>query len=148
MPKEKTVFDSGLRSHPTEFKPIDRYRLNNDDSLFTIDSIHMMTKLRPFVRTFLEEASNLFECSYTPWVNVLTLWRWQSCSTLLINTSSRDDSTHNHRKALDILMGHESAVLILDDTEAVTAFNLIKFSLFINFQYNSFFRCGKRIKII
>ena len=32
---------------------------------------------------------------------------------------SRDDHTQKNKKDLDIFLGHESAVLILDDTEEV-----------------------------
>lgn len=35
---------------------------------------------------------------------------------------SRDDGTHKHQKGLDIVLGQESAVLILDDTENVGTF--------------------------
>ena len=34
---------------------------------------------------------------------------------------SRDDGTERHQKGLDIVLGHEGAVLILDDTENVSA---------------------------
>ncbi|PIA60987.1 hypothetical protein AQUCO_00300479v1 [Aquilegia coerulea] len=55
-----------------------------------------VTKLRPFVQTFLEEASKMYE--------------------ILI---SRDDCTEEHRKTLDIVVAAETAVVILDDTESV-----------------------------
>ncbi|KAK1365235.1 Protein-serine/threonine phosphatase [Heracleum sosnowskyi] len=55
-------------------------------NLFILDFINMMTKLRPFVRTFLKEAS---------------------------------DCTQRHQKGLDVVVGQDSAVLILDDTEQV-----------------------------
>lgn len=32
---------------------------------------------------------------------------------------SRDESTQKHQKGLDLVLGQESAVVILDDTEAV-----------------------------
>jgi len=35
---------------------------------------------------------------------------------------SRDDGTHKHQKGLDVVLGQESAVLILDDTENVSTF--------------------------
>lgn len=34
---------------------------------------------------------------------------------------SRDDGTQRHQKGLDIVLGQENAVLILDDTETVSA---------------------------
>ncbi|XP_062028439.1 RNA polymerase II C-terminal domain phosphatase-like 4 [Rosa rugosa] len=63
-------------------------------SLFRLDCMRMMTKLRPFIRTFLKKASEMFEM-----------------------VISRDDGTQKHQKGLDIVVGQESAVLILDDTE-------------------------------
>ncbi|KAJ4709231.1 RNA polymerase II C-terminal domain phosphatase-like [Melia azedarach] len=57
-------------------------------NIFVLDFLCMMTKLRPYVCTFLEEASQMFEIDH---------------------------------KGLDVVLGQESAVLILDDTESVWA---------------------------
>ncbi|PRQ21035.1 putative protein-serine/threonine phosphatase [Rosa chinensis] len=38
---------------------------------------------------------------------------------------SRDDGTQKHQKGLDIVVGQESAVLILDDTENVNFYLLV-----------------------
>ncbi|KAL7224238.1 hypothetical protein ACSBR1_025659 [Camellia fascicularis] len=93
-------------------------------SLFRLDSIHMMTKLRPFVHSFLKEASNLFEMYiYTmgerPYAlemaNLLDPGRVYFSSRVI----AKDDGTQRHQKGLDVLLGQESAVLILDDTEPV-----------------------------
>ncbi|PPS00507.1 hypothetical protein GOBAR_AA20153 [Gossypium barbadense] len=63
-------------------------------SLFMLEFMHMMTKLRPFVRTFLKEAK---------YFNGRVI--------------SRDDGTQKHQKGLDVVLGQESAAVILDDTE-------------------------------
>uniref|UniRef100_A0A2P2KLG1 RNA polymerase II C-terminal domain phosphatase-like n=2 Tax=Rhizophora mucronata TaxID=61149 RepID=A0A2P2KLG1_RHIMU len=91
-------------------------------SLFMLDFMHMMTKLRPFVRTFLREASQMFEMYiYTMGDRAYALEmakildpRREYFGDRII---SRDDGTQRHQKGLDVVLGQESAVLILDDTE-------------------------------
>ena len=46
---------------------------------------------------------------------------------------SRDDGTQKHQKGLDIVLGQESAVLILDDTEHVGTFVINWISLLNQF---------------
>ena len=84
-----------------------------------------MTKLRPFVHVFLEEASKLFEMYiYTTATRGYALEMAELidpenkyfCSRII----SRDDSTQENRKSLDIVLGRDSAVLIVDDTKRVT----------------------------
>ena len=95
------------------------------DSLFRLDFMRMMTKLRPFIRTFLKEASEIFEMYiYTMGDRAYAL----EMAKLLDpkkeyfgdRVISRDDGTQRHQKGLDIVLGQESAVLILDDTENVS----------------------------
>lgn len=83
-----------------------------------------MTKLRPFVHTFLKEASNLFEMYiYTmgerPYA--LEMAKLLDPGDIYFNSRiiAQGDCTQRHQKGLDIVLGQESAVLILDDTEAV-----------------------------
>ncbi|KAE9462583.1 hypothetical protein C3L33_05490, partial [Rhododendron williamsianum] len=93
-------------------------------SLFRLDFMNMLTKLRPFVRTFLEEANNMFEMYiYTMGERSYAL---QMASLLdpekvyfRSGVIAKDDSTQKHQKGLDVVLGQESAVLILDDTESV-----------------------------
>ncbi|KAM1358859.1 hypothetical protein ACFX15_045073 [Malus domestica] len=91
-------------------------------SLFRVDIMHMMTKLRPFVRTFLKEASEMFEMYiYTMGERAYAL----EMARLLDprkeyfgdRVISRDDGTQKHQKGLDIVLGQDNAVVILDDTE-------------------------------
>ncbi|GMY35638.1 RNA polymerase II C-terminal domain phosphatase-like 4 [Fagus crenata] len=91
-------------------------------SLFMVNFMHMMTKLRPFVRTFLKEASEMFEMyiytmgdrAYALEMAKLLDPQREYFSSRVI---SRDDGTQKHQKGLDIVLGQESAVVILDDTE-------------------------------
>lgn len=94
-------------------------------SLFRLDFMRMMTKLRPFIRTFLKEASEMFEMYvYTMGDRAYAL----EMAKLLDpkkeyfgdRVISRDDGTQKNQKGLDIVLGQESAVLILDDTENVS----------------------------
>ncbi|PIN20577.1 TFIIF-interacting CTD phosphatase [Handroanthus impetiginosus] len=93
-------------------------------SLFRLGWMHMMTKLRPFVHTFLKEASNLFEMYiYTmgerPYA--LEMAKLLDPGDIYFNSRiiAQGDCTTRHQKGLDVVLGQESAVLILDDTEAV-----------------------------
>ncbi|KAL4654354.1 hypothetical protein ACB092_01G372300 [Castanea dentata] len=91
-------------------------------NLFMLNWMHMMTKLRPFARTFLKEASEMFEMyiytmgdrAYALEMAKLLDPQREYFSSRVI---SRDDGTQKHQKGLDIVLGQESAVLILDDTE-------------------------------
>ncbi|CAK7338219.1 unnamed protein product [Dovyalis caffra] len=91
-------------------------------SLFMLSFMHMMTKLRPFVRTFLKEASQMFEMYiYTMGdrAYALEMAKLLDPGREYFNAKviSRDDGTQRHQKGLDVVLGQESAVLILDDTE-------------------------------
>ncbi|KAH8481832.1 hypothetical protein H0E87_029350 [Populus deltoides] len=91
-------------------------------SLFMLSSMQMMTKLRPFVRTFLKEASQMFEMYiYTMGdrAYALEMAKLLDPGREYFNAKviSRDDGTQRHQKGLDVVLGQESAVLILDDTE-------------------------------
>ncbi|XP_008242970.1 PREDICTED: RNA polymerase II C-terminal domain phosphatase-like 4 isoform X1 [Prunus mume] len=94
----------------------------SNGSLFRVDVMHMMTKLRPFVRKFLKEASEMFEMyiytmgerAYALEMAKLLDPRKEYFGDRVI---SRDDGTQKHQKGLDVVLGQESAALILDDTE-------------------------------
>ncbi len=86
----------------------------------------MMTKLRPFVRTFLNEASEMFEMYiYTmgdrPYALEMAKLLDPQGEYFNSKVISRDDGTQRHQKGLDIVLGQESAVLILDNTEHVSS---------------------------
>ncbi|KAL2318691.1 hypothetical protein Fmac_032567 [Flemingia macrophylla] len=91
-------------------------------SLFKLEHMHMMTKLRPFVRPFLKEASEMFEMYiYTmgdrPYALEMAKLLDPQGEYFNSKVISRDDGTQKHQKGLDVVLGQESAVLILDDTE-------------------------------
>ncbi|XP_057969777.1 RNA polymerase II C-terminal domain phosphatase-like 4 isoform X3 [Malania oleifera] len=111
-----------------EMTPEERHLSSQENPLqggfFKLDSMHMMTKLRPFVHTFLKEASNMFEMSiYTMAERPYALEMAKLLDPEGLYFSSRvisqADSTQRHQKGLDVVLGQESAVLILDDTEHV-----------------------------
>ncbi|KAL3824623.1 hypothetical protein ACJIZ3_020652 [Penstemon smallii] len=93
-------------------------------SLYRLNWMQMMTKLRPFVHTFLKEASKMFEMYiYTmgerPYA--LEMAKLLDPGDIYFNSKviAQGDCTKRHQKGLDVVLGQESAVLILDDTEAV-----------------------------
>ncbi|PWA74616.1 BRCT domain-containing protein [Artemisia annua] len=93
-------------------------------SLFKLNSMQMMTKLRPFVHTFLKEANKLFEMYiYTMGERAYALEMANLLDPGKVYFESRvitrSDCTREHKKDLDVVLGQESAVLILDDTEEV-----------------------------
>ena len=86
----------------------------------------MLTKLRPFVRTFLKEASQMFEMYVYTMAErsyALEMARLLDPSNIYFNSKviSQADCTQRHQKGLDVVLGAESAVVILDDTELVSA---------------------------
>ncbi|XP_019099823.1 PREDICTED: RNA polymerase II C-terminal domain phosphatase-like 4 [Camelina sativa] len=91
-------------------------------SLFKMEFMHMMTKLRPFVHSFLKEASEMFVMYiYTmgdrPYARQMAKLLDPKGEYFGDRIISRDDGTVRHQKSLDVVLGQESAVLILDDTE-------------------------------
>ncbi|CAL1358777.1 unnamed protein product [Linum trigynum] len=126
---DHTLLNSTLLSHmvPEEGylnNQIDSVQDCQNGSLFRLSFMHMMTKLRPYVHTFLKEASQMFEMYiYTMGDKAYAL----EMAKLLdpkneyfhAKVISRDDGAQRHQKSLDMVLGEESAVLILDDTENV-----------------------------
>ncbi|KAI8531405.1 hypothetical protein RHMOL_Rhmol11G0133900 [Rhododendron molle] len=113
-------------------------------SLFRLDSIKMLTKLSPYVCIFLEEASKLFdmlhmyiytmgECSYAlEMARLLDPGEKYSGSKVI----AREDCTRSYQKGLDVVLGKESVVLILDDRTEVWAKH--KENLIVMERYNFF----------
>ncbi|KAG9156622.1 hypothetical protein Leryth_006602 [Lithospermum erythrorhizon] len=94
------------------------------DSLFRLDFMYMMTKLRPNVCKFLSEANKLFEMYiYTMGERAYALQMAKLLDPGEVYFHSKviaqGDCTQRHQKGLDVVLGKESVVLILDDTEAV-----------------------------
>ncbi|KAL8509206.1 hypothetical protein ACS0TY_016402 [Phlomoides rotata] len=92
------------------------------DDLIRMDHLKLMTKLRPFVRTFLKEASDLFQlCIYTMgnrWY-ALQMAKLLDPENVYFNCRiiSRDDCTVKNEKSLDLVLGHENATIVVDDTK-------------------------------
>lgn len=115
-----------------DITPEEEYLKNQTDSLqdalkgslFRLDSMHMVTKLRPFVQTFLKEANKFFEMYiYTMGERAyaLEMAKLLDPENVYFNSKviAQGDCTQRHQKGLDVVLGQESAVLILDDTEPV-----------------------------
>lgn len=95
-----------------------------DRSIYKLPGMHLLTKLRPFLRNFLQEASKLFEMYiYTMGERAyaLEIAKIIDPDKVYFDTRviSQGDSTKRHQKGLDVVLGAESAVVILDDTENV-----------------------------
>ncbi|EER88728.1 RNA polymerase II C-terminal domain phosphatase-like 4 isoform X2 [Sorghum bicolor] len=93
-------------------------------SIFSLDSMQMLTKLRPFVREFLKEASNMFEMYiYTMGdkAYAIEIAKLLDPSNIYFPSKviSNSDCTQRHQKGLDVILGAESVAVILDDTEYV-----------------------------
>ncbi|CAL4893370.1 unnamed protein product [Urochloa decumbens] len=93
-------------------------------SIFTLDSMQMLTKLRPFVRKFLKEASDMFEMYiYTMGdkAYAIEIAKLLDPSNVYFPSKviSNSDCTQRHQKGLDVILGAESVAVILDDTEYV-----------------------------
>lgn len=94
----------------------------SEGSLFMLESMYMMTKLRPFVQKFLKEVHNFFELYiYTmgdrPYALAMAKLLDPKKEYFGDRIISRDDGTLKHQKGLDVVLGQDNAVLILDDTE-------------------------------
>ncbi|KAJ6850354.1 RNA polymerase II C-terminal domain phosphatase-like 4 [Iris pallida] len=93
-------------------------------SIFKLDRISMLTKLRPFVHTFLQEVSSMFELYvYTMAEKAYAheMVKLLDPEGVYFNSKviSQGDCTVPLQKGLDVVLGDERLVLILDDTEAV-----------------------------
>ncbi|KAI3948587.1 hypothetical protein MKW92_033983 [Papaver armeniacum] len=113
-------------THFQKISPDEQYLNNQIDlvSLFKLDQIQMFTKLRPFVRDFLKQASSLFELYiYTMGEQryAMEMARLLDPDNVYFNSRviSQGDCTKKHQKGLDVVLGAESAVIVLDDTEHV-----------------------------
>ncbi|KAL5747381.1 hypothetical protein ACOSP7_024379 [Xanthoceras sorbifolium] len=96
----------------------------SNGSLFTFNDQYLV-KLRPFVRTFLKEASTLFEiyvCSMGNRNYVRKAAQFLDPEGNYFNTRliGREDFGQDTRKKnLDLVLGQERGIVIVDDTESV-----------------------------
>ncbi|KAL7109130.1 hypothetical protein ACP275_06G155800 [Erythranthe tilingii] len=93
-------------------------------SLFRVHGSKRLVKLRPYVNTFLKEASKLYELHiYTMggFLYSLEMAKLLDPGNIYFNSRivSRDDSTRMFEKSLDVVLGKENATVILDDSESV-----------------------------
>ncbi|XVF54610.1 hypothetical protein PTKIN_Ptkin05aG0195600 [Pterospermum kingtungense] len=97
---------------------------SKDSSLFMLKYMRRMTKLRPFVHTFLKEASKMYEM----YIYTLASRAYALEMAKLLDPKgeyfngrviSKDDGTKRNQKSLDVVLGQVSVVVILDDKEVV-----------------------------
>ncbi|XP_074562651.1 RNA polymerase II C-terminal domain phosphatase-like 4 [Curcuma longa] len=106
------------------FRQIDGMKDDPDRSLFRLDTMHMLTKLRPFVHNFLKEASSFFEMYIYTMAErsyAMEIAKLLDPDKVYFDSKviTQADCTQRHQKGLDVILGAESLVVILDDTEAV-----------------------------
>ncbi|XP_057429896.1 RNA polymerase II C-terminal domain phosphatase-like 4 [Lotus japonicus] len=96
----------------------------SNGSLFKFSNLPKLTKHQPFVRTFLKEVNKMFE------MYIYTLGGREYARDVVKmldplgeyfngKVISQADGTETEQKSLDVVPGHESAILILDDTKHV-----------------------------
>lgn len=95
-----------------------------DRSLLKLNGLHMLTKLRPFVHNFLKEANSLFEMYIYTMAErsyALEIVKHLDPKGVYFNSKviSQADSTQRFLKGLDVVLGAENLVVILDDTKFV-----------------------------
>ena len=94
------------------------------DSLFRVQPWAMMTKLRPFVHTFLKEASTMFE------LHICTMGKRDYASKMVefldpekvyfkSRVIAREDLVDSEEKSLDLVPRHKRIAIILDDNQHV-----------------------------
>lgn len=88
-----------------------------NDSLISLKSLGMMTKLRPYVHTFLEEASNMFEMYiYTTgdrrYVSIMAQFLDPKEVYFKSRINAREDLVDPEKMSLDLVLRHKHMVLI------------------------------------
>ncbi|KAK3198055.1 hypothetical protein Dsin_021470 [Dipteronia sinensis] len=112
-----------------KLKPDELYLKEQTDSdtsnrnLFVLDDGYLV-KLRPFVRTFLKEASSMFEiyvCSMGSrhYVKKVADFLDPECNYFGTRIIAREDFGGKQKKNLDLVLGQECGTVIVDDTESV-----------------------------
>ncbi|XP_024039371.1 RNA polymerase II C-terminal domain phosphatase-like 4 [Citrus clementina] len=102
----------------------DKISRGNDLFKIKIGDNVLLVKSRPFVRSFLEEASRLFEISVCAMGNREYATRAvklldPDCKYFNSRIITREDFKQKERKCLDLVLGQESSIVIVDDTESV-----------------------------
>ncbi|XP_031276275.1 RNA polymerase II C-terminal domain phosphatase-like 4 [Pistacia vera] len=111
----------------------------SDGDLFKIDD-KFIVKLRPYLRTFLKEASSMFELyiytmGYRYYAEGVAMLLDPKCEYFIKSRIiSRDDSKQKGKKSLDLVLGQERGIVILDDTES--AWSEHKENLIVMGRYN------------
>ncbi|KDP31201.1 hypothetical protein JCGZ_11577 [Jatropha curcas] len=126
---------------------------NGKRGLFSVHCVPpRIVKLRPFVQKFLEEASTMFEMYvYTTGSRsyAMDMIKFLDPQNKYFNLKliAREDSTRTLTKDLDVVLGEERAVVILDDTEQAWPMhraNLIPVQRYSYFAFNN--SVGRKFK--
>ncbi|XP_020573112.1 RNA polymerase II C-terminal domain phosphatase-like 4 isoform X2 [Phalaenopsis equestris] len=93
-------------------------------SLLKLDHLHTLTKLRPFVHDFLKEANTMFEMYIYTMAErsyAVEIAKHLDPENVYFNSKviSQADSTIKYQKGLDVVLGADNLVVILDDTKFV-----------------------------
>jgi RNA polymerase II C-terminal domain phosphatase-like 3/4 len=86
--------------------------------------MNLLTKLRPFVKEFLKEASSMFEmsiCTMGDKAYAIEIAKLLDPDNIYFSSKviSNSDCTQRHQKGLDVVLGAESVAVILDDSANV-----------------------------
>ncbi|KAJ4712214.1 RNA polymerase II C-terminal domain phosphatase-like 4 [Melia azedarach] len=105
-------------------KRVDSPENTSKGSFFTLEDMGFLVKLRPFVRNFLEVASTMFEmyvCTMGSREYALEVAKLLDPDSKYFSSRiiAREDFRQKERKNLNLVLGQESGVVILDDTESV-----------------------------
>ncbi|KAI3951118.1 hypothetical protein MKW98_028522 [Papaver atlanticum] len=108
-------------------------------------------KLRPFIRTFLKQASSMFELyvyTMAPYGYAIDMARLLNPENVFFNYSkvlSRDECTKMGQKSLDVVLGGDDCnAIVIDDTESV--WRKHNENLILMDQYN-YFTSGHKLKM-
>lgn len=105
---------------------VDSVERISDGNLFHLERMGFLVKLRPYVRTFLEEAGAMFEM----YICTMGSRDYAVQAAKLLDPDSkyfgsriiaREDFKQKEKKNLNLVLGQESGVIILDDTDSVWA---------------------------
>ncbi|KAI3984727.1 hypothetical protein MKX01_039344 [Papaver californicum] len=111
-------------------------------------------KLRPSIRNFLKQASNMFELyvyTMAPYDYAINMARLLDPENVFFDYSkvlSRDECTKKGQKSLDVVLGgDESNTIIIDDTESVWRKHSENLILMDRFNYFSIQSSGHKLKM-
>ncbi|MCL7030682.1 hypothetical protein MKW94_006134 [Papaver nudicaule] len=127
-------------------------------SMLDVQNLYRLTdryiKLRPFIRTFLIQASSMFELyiyTMAPYGYAIDMARLLDPENVFFDYSkvlSRNECTQKGQKSLDVVLGgDESNTIIMDDTESVWRRHSENLILMDRYNYFSMKSSGLKLKM-